>query len=402
MVKIGAISRRSFCAGAAASAFSHASWSLPRRRVGFSFVAQVDRQRILTAAARLVRLTPQTITSFPTKRSPGGLHDFFSQADYFWPNPANPVGPYINRDGQSNPNNFNEHRKAMIALAIQMPALTAAWVLTRHRAYGAKAADHLRAWFISPKTRMNPNLEYAQGVHGVSTGRSYGIIDTVHLAEVARAATIVAPGLLNPGERATLTQWFHDYLRWMETSQKGIAERDTKNNHAICWALQASEYARLTGNTATRDAVRDRCKIAFFGDQMTSNGSFPRELARTKPYSYSIFNFDMLTMVCQSLLDGGEDLFAFALPDGRSICKAAAFIAPYLSNKDAWPYHKDVEHFESLPVRSPGLLFCGLHCGQEQYLNTWERLNPDPTNPEIIRNFPVRQPLLWFPEAVAA
>jgi hypothetical protein len=70
---------------------------------------------------------------------------------------------------------------------------------------------------------------------------------------------------------------------------------------------------------------------------------------------------------------------------------------PYLRDKRAWPYAKDVEHFESLPVRSPGLLFCGLACGHENYLELWARLNPDPSDPEIIRNYPVRQPLLWFP-----
>jgi Alginate lyase len=365
-------------------------------------VAKTDRRRILTAATEYVRLDPKTITSFPTKRSPGGLHDFFSEADYWWPNPVDPDGPYINRDGQSNPNNFNEHRKAMIALSIQMPALTAAWILTKKQAFAAKAADHLRAWFVSPATRMNPNLEYAQGVHGVSTGRSYGIIDTLHLVEVARAASLVAPAFLTSDEHTALTGWFHDYLHWMETSRKGLAERDAKNNHAICWALQASEYARLIGDREARAAVRNRYKDVFVPDQLATNGSFPRELARTKPYSYSIFNFDVMAMLCQSLIDGGEDLFDFKLPDGRGICRAADFIAPYLKDKNSWPYRKDVEHFDALPVRSPGLLFCGLHCHQEADVDIWRGLNPDPTDPEIIRNYPVRQPLLWFPEAQAA
>ncbi|HEX4037674.1 MAG TPA: alginate lyase family protein [Acidobacteriaceae bacterium] len=364
-------------------------------------MATVDRHRILTAAARYVDLEPQTITSFPTKRSPGGLHDFFSEADYFWPNPKNPGGPYISRDGKSNPNNFNEHRKAMIALSIQMPALTAAWVLTGRRAYAAKAADHLRAWFIRPETRMNPNLEYAQGVHGASTGRSYGIIDTVHLAEVARAATLVARATLDAGERSALEGWFRDYLHWLETSKKGMTEQDAKNNHAVCWALQASEYARLVGDRATRASIAADYKDHLVPDQMAADGSFPRELARTKPYGYSIFNFDMLAMLCQSLLDSGNDLFGLTLPDGRGICRSAAFLVPWLRDKSAWPYRKDVEHFDSLPVRIPSLLFCGLHCEREDWINLWRRLDPDTTDPEVVRNHPVRQPLLWFREAAA-
>jgi hypothetical protein len=240
---------------------------------------------------------------------------------------------------------------------------------------------------------MNPNLEYSQGVHGVSTGRSYGIIDTLHLVEVARAASLVAPAKLTQAEQAALLDWFREYLHWMKTSEKGIAESQTLNNHAVCWALQAAEFARLVADEETRDEVRAQYKTVFLPDQMGLDGSFPKELARTKPYSYSIFNFDAMAMLCQSL---ERDLFAFALPDGRGICKGAAFLYPYLLDKGAWPYPKDVEHFESLPVRSPGLLLAGLTCGHQEYVQLWTRLNPDPTDPEIIRNYPVRQPLLWL------
>ena len=401
------LTRRSFCTGSLALAATRAVAAKPES--GYARVARTDRTRILTAASACVDLPVQTITAFPSPKSPGGPHDFFSQADYFWPNPANPDGPYINRDGQSNPANFNDHRKAMIALSIQMPALTAAWMLTKDKKYGSHAADHLRAWFITPETRMNTNLEFSQGVHGVSTGRSYGIIDTLHLVEVARAASIIAPRFLNPAEQNALRTWFHDYLYWMQHSEKGITEGKAKNNHAVCWALQASEFARLVDDERTRAAIALQFKEVFLPSQMGPDGSFPQELARTKPYSYSIFNFDCMAMICQSLLTGlpasgprfAPNLFAFTLPgdSARGICKAAAFLYPYLKDRNAWPYKHDVEHFDSLPVRSPGLLFTGLACHQPENVALWQQLNPDPTDPEIIRNYPVRQPLLWFDHA---
>ena len=181
----------------------------------------------------------------------------------------------------------------------------------------------------------------------------------------------------------------------MQTSEKGIAERNTVNNHAICWALQAAELARLIQDHGSREEVRTQYKTLFVPGQMALDGSFPRELARTKPYSYSIFNFDTMATLCQSLEGDGPSLYPFALPDGRGICKAAAFIYPYLHDKGAWPYKQDIEHFDSLPVRSPGLLFTGLACRHQDYVQLWTQLNPDPTDPEIIRNFPIRQPLLW-------
>lgn len=382
----------------AAAAAARPGWSLPapaRKGEAYQLVAQTDRERILKAASACMALEPLTITAFPSSRSPGGIHDYFSQADYFWPDPKNPDGPYVNRDGQSNPANFNDHRKAMIALSIQMPALSAAWLLTSDRKYGERACEYLRAWFVSPATRMNPNLEYSQGVHGVSTGRSYGIIDTLHLVEVARAASIVAPGLLSAEDAAAVKDWFRSYLQWMKTSEKGKQERAALNNHATCWALQAAEFARLIGDNETRDEVRRQYIDVLLPNQMGADGSFPKELTRTKPYSYSIFNFDVMTTLCQSLKGGGSDLLTFQLPDGRGICKAAAFLYPYLKDKSTWPYRKDVEHFDALPVRSPGLLFAGLACDKQPYIALWKTMDPDPTDPEIIRNYPVRQPLLW-------
>jgi len=389
------LTRRTLCCQTAAFLTHFAFADALSPTDGYVLVARTDRARIIEAATRYLDLRPRTITSYPTSRSPGGVHDYFSQADYFWPNPQDPGGKYINRDGQSNPDNFNDHRKAMIALSIQMPALTAAWMLTGDRRYGQLACDHLRAWFINPDTRMNPNLEYSQGVHGVSTGRSYGIIDTLHLVEVARAASIISPAVLTGIEQQALHDWFRAYLHWMKTSEKGIAERDTVNNHAVCWALQAAEFARLIDDQETREEVRTQYKTLFVPGQMALDGSFPRELARTKPYSYSIFNFDTMATLCQSLEGDGPSLYSFVLPDGRGICKAATFLYPYLKDKGTWPYKQDIEHFASLPVRSPGLLFSGLACRHQEYLQLWSKLNPDPTDPEIIRNFPIRQPLLW-------
>ena len=391
------LSRRAFCCQTAACLAQVAFADAPQSTYAYSLVARTDRARIITAATKYLELPPRTITSYPSPRSPGGLHDYFSQADYFWPDPQNPDGKYINRDGQSNPNNFNDHRKAMIALSVRIAALTAAWVLTGARRYGQLAGDHLRAWFINPDTRMNPNLEFSQGVHGVSTGRSYGIIDTLHLVEVARAASILDSdsAILTKTEQQALKNWFRTYLHWMKTSEKGIAERDAANNHAVCWALQAAEFARLINDRETREAVRTQYETLFVPGQMALDGSFPRELARTKPYSYSIFNFDTMATLCQSLEGDAPSLYRFVLPDGRGICKAAAFLYPYLRDRGMWPYRQDIEHFESLPVRSPGLLFAGLACNQNDYLKLWASMNPDPTDPEIIRNYPIRQPLLW-------
>lgn len=362
----------------------------------FALVAETDRERILRAAEAYLPFQPETITAHPSERNPGGPHDYFSEGDYFWRNSADPEGPCIHRDGYSNPDNFQGHRKALVALSLQVPALTAAWMLTGDRSYAKHALDHLLAWFVRSATRMNPHLEYSQGVHGITKGSSWGVIDSLHLAEVARATGFLLDEFASPEEAWAIRDWFASYLRWMKTSENGAKERAAANNHATAWALQASEYARLIGDVETRREIREWYTTVFLPDQMGLDGGFPRELARTKPYNYSIFNLDVMAALCQSLSSPEENLFDFALEDGRSACKAMEFLYPFLADKTTWRFPKDVEHFDSLPVRSPSLLFCGLACGREEYIELWKRLDPDPTDREVIRNYPIRQPLLWM------
>ena len=215
----------------------------PPLRVARAFQARdeggTERNRVIEAADRYLTRPPQTITAFRASRSAGGPHDFFSEGDYWWPDPKNPGGSYIRRDGESNPDNFVDHRRALVRLSLEVPALTAAWKLTSDDRYAVHAKRHLRAWFVDPATRMTPSLEYAQAIHGIVTGRGTGIIDTIHLVEVARAIeALQRGGALSGAELHPIQAWFTDYTRWMTTHPYGIAERDTKNNHATCCACR--------------------------------------------------------------------------------------------------------------------------------------------------------------------
>src|SRR2546430_14125639 len=76
-------------------------------------LARLERPRVVAAAERYLREAPVTITTFPASRSAGGLHDFYSEGDYWWPDPRSPDSPYVRRDGETNPHNFVAHRDAM-------------------------------------------------------------------------------------------------------------------------------------------------------------------------------------------------------------------------------------------------------------------------------------------------
>ncbi|MGB2866822.1 MAG: alginate lyase family protein [Bacteroidota bacterium] len=358
-----------------------------------------ERDRVLRAAEQFLKEQPVTIMASSSSRSAGGLHDFFSEGDYWWPDPKNPDGPYIQRDGMTNPDNFVDHRRALVRLSIQVPALTAAYKITGEERYAAHAIRHLKAWFVDEATKMNPHLKFAQAIKGKVTGRGVGIIDTIHLIEVAKAVAVLQTSKsMDPNDAVSTKQWFSDYLKWMTTHEYGLQEREAKNNHGTCWVMQVAAFAGLAGDTVTLEYCRRRFKEVLLPNQMAADGSFPLELARTKPYGYSLFNLDAMATVCQLLSTSDDNLWEFALPDGRGMRKAVAFMYPFVENKASWTHPQDVMFYQFWPVRQPFLLFAGVEFSENKYLDLWKKLDGDPTNEEIIRNMPVRQPVLWYQE----
>jgi hypothetical protein len=355
-------------------------------------VAAIERPRVLRNAAKYLKEQPVTVTASSSPRSAGGKHDYFSEGDYWWPDPKNPDGPYIQRDGMSNPGNFDAHREALIRLSLIVPALAAAYKLTHDRKYADQAARHLRAWFIGEDTRMNPNLQYAQAIHGRFTGRGTGIIDTLHLVEVARGSWQLD---LAPRDLDGVKRWFAEYLEWMTTHPYGIAERDTKNNHATCWVTQVAAFAQLTGNTELTEYCRNRFKTVLIPNQEAADGSFPQEQARTKPYGYSLFNLDALAIAAQTMTTREDNLWTWQLPGGRGMARAMAYMFPFIADKKKWPEPPDVMYDKEWPVRQPSLLFAGLALDKKECLDLWKTLDADPTVEEVLRNLPVRQPVLW-------
>lgn len=365
-----------------------------------------EKPRVVAEADSVLTLEPKTIVAVRNPRSAGGLHDWSSEGDYWWPNPADPDGPYIQRDGETNPDNFVAHRQLMLTFVRAFDALAAAYKLTGDERYAQAAVRHLDAWFVNPATRMNPNLQYAQAIHGTTTGRGTGVIDTVHFAEVALGVEALRGSqALTPAEDDAVTGWFRDYLHWLRTSKNGLEESRAANNHGTCWVLQAAAFAHLVGDQQFVEACRERFKHDLLPNQMapTPNpklhgpfGSFPRELARTKSYGYSIFNLDVMTALAQLLSTPQENLIRYTLPDGRSLVRGIEFLAPYIANKNRWIKKPDVMYWNDWPVRQPFLIFGALAASREDWKTIWTWYDPDPKVEEIRRNFPIRQPVLWI------
>ncbi|RZL50620.1 MAG: alginate lyase [Pedobacter sp.] len=357
----------------------------------------VLRKQILAEAAWAMKQKPITVTAESSARSAGTKHDFFSEGDYWWPNPANPDGPYISIDGETNPANFVAHRQAMIRFSELIGALASAYSLSGDEKYVTHAVVHLKAWFVNKETLMNPNLLFAQAVKGVTTGRSWGIIDTIHLMEVAQGIIVMEKAKsFDKSNLKTIKQWFADYTLWLNTSKPGIAEKLSKNNHSACWVMQVASFAKLCKDEVMLDSLRWRYKNVSLPSQMAVDGSFPLELARTKPYGYSIFNLDAFTMICRILSTKNDNLWEYETADGKSIYKGINYLYPFVADKTKWTLKPDVMYWNNWPVAQPFLIF-GAHQFQNQaWFNTWKSLDLKPTVEEVIRNVPIRHPLIWL------
>jgi hypothetical protein len=360
-------------------------------------ITAVLKDQTLDKAAWALNKQPVTVTASVSSRSAGGKHDFYSEGDYWWPDPNQPGGPYIQRDGQTNPDNFVAHRHAMIRLSQVIGALASAYVITNDDKYVLHAFHHANAWFADTVTIMNPSLRYAQAIKGKVTGRGIGIIDTIHLIEVAQGLSLMAKSpVVDRRLLDAIKTWFAEYLTWLTTHPYGKDEMNAENNHGTCWVMQVAAFAKFTENEELITFCKERYKTVLLPNQMADNGSFPRELRRTKPYGYSLFNLDAMAMVCQILSDEKDNLWKYQTADGKGIEKGIQFLFPYVEDKNKWSFARDVMYWENWPVAHPFLVFGAIEFSNKRWFNTWKNLDHDPVVAEVIRNLPIRNPIIWL------
>ena len=83
---------------------------------------------------------------------------------------------------------------------------------------------------------MNPSLLYGQAIKGRHTGRSIGVMDTIHLTEVARGAKLLcASPRFTEEDQVQVKAWFREYLTLLNRHAYGKTEKMHPNNHGVCW-----------------------------------------------------------------------------------------------------------------------------------------------------------------------
>jgi hypothetical protein len=297
--------------------------------------------RLEKDAAEALQAGPFSVVNKKPTPPSGDKHDYMSQAPYFWPDPASTNGlPYIRRDGERNPElrRISDHRE-MDEMANNVETLALAYYFTGKDAYASRAAVLLRTWFFDAATRMNPNLQFAQAVPGVNSGRGTGLIESRSLTRVVDAVGLLAGSKAwSSADQKQLETWFTQFLNWMLESKHGQAEGAAKNNHGTYYDVQVVSYALFLGKTEVAARVIKEAPQKRLSVQIEPDGKQPLELVRTRAWSYSVANLSGLMLLARLGENVGSDLWHFETADGRSVRKALDFLAPYGLGDQKWPY----------------------------------------------------------------
>jgi len=282
----------------------------------------------------------------------GDKHDYMSQAPYWWADPSKPRGlPYVRKDGQRNPevDKITDHAE-FERLAKTSFSLALAFYFTGRQDYGQHAAQLLRVWFLDDSTKMNPNLDFGQGIPGIAKGRAAGIIETRFLPEIIDAVTLLqGSSRWTTSDDQRLKKWMRAYLSWLGESRLGREEATRGNNQETWEEVQVTGLGLYTGQKNIARAAVERSRAAI-GREFKPDGRQPRELARTRAWDYSIFNLTAFLNLAAVGDRVNVDLWNYQTADGRSLRKGVDYLVPFASREARFPY-KQITPFRPSAVQ---------------------------------------------------
>jgi hypothetical protein len=282
-----------------------------------------------------------SVVNKPMTPPSGDKHDYMSLARYFWPDPTKPDGlPYISRDGEVNPEIWTiPDHKDFDALMDNVLTLGLLFYFTGEERYAEHAARVMRVWFLDEATRMNPNLNFCQGIRGLNDGRNAGIIETRELAQVVDAIGLLAgSNAWTDADQWGMERWFTRFLDWLVYNEMAMLEVKQENNHGTFYDAQVVSLALFLQEVelAKKFLKKAPGRVA---KQIAPDGRQPFELARTMAWHYTVFNLQALYRLAALGEHVGFDLWNFATLDGRCLRQATDFTLPYVAGKP-WDYQQ--------------------------------------------------------------
>ena len=333
----------------------------------------VDSVRRLRADAdRRSREGPWSVTTERPQGVAMDIHEYYSQAPYWWPQDGDPMAPYVRRESQANPNRFLANRNALISMSEAVFCLgTAAYLLDEPR-YAQRAVRDINTWFVNPKTRMTPNLEHSQTIRNYTSGHGTGIVDgRVFIRAIQGMELLAQTGYWDAKDQQAVRKWFEEYLTWLTAANYPNAEKRAGNFHATWWTAQVAAISTFVGNEAQQKAAFNYYRDHIFPRQIKADGSAPREEARAKGLWYSTFNVEAMTTICRIAQLRGVDLWTVHAKGNAGIGTVIEYLLPSLTDPKRWTREQIAD------ISNDGLYFlayAGMGLKKPEYLSLYKKL----------------------------
>ena len=296
--------------------------------------------KLLVEAEQALQLREASVMDKTSVAASGDKHDYLSLGPYWWPDPEKPNGlPYIRKDGNVNPESRSgTDERAMKATCRAVETLGLAFWFTGQERYAVKATALLRTWFLQPATRMNPNLQYAQAIPGITAGRGIGIIDTHNFIYLQDGLALLAGSVAwTQSDQTSMQEWLQSYYQWLRTSANGLDEASELNNHGTWYDALTVALALGAGHMDDARSILQALPTKRLAVQLDLQGRQPLELARTNSFNYSMFNLMAYLNLAQLGQAAGVDVWKLSTADGKSLASALHAIAPYADPNKPWP-----------------------------------------------------------------
>ncbi|KAL7314796.1 hypothetical protein PS15m_006320 [Mucor circinelloides] len=271
----------------------------------------------------------------------GDARDFLSYAPYWWPeNPQDPNTRYIRKDGKRNPDIGNVKDQFQLeSVAENLQFLCLGYYFFNNENYAIYAVSLLDTFFVNEKTRMNPNLNYAQFVRGSQNhspfGRGEGVISSRVLSRIVNLLPLLDAFHGYYALRQYIHSWFDAYLNWLRSSPVALEAAAARNNIHTWYIVQLASIEQFLNPVSPQVS---NVLFRFFKESLPKQmdpktGDQPYESKRTKPLHYLAFNLQAIVILAELARDTGLDVYRSNEP---------ILLATYIANKYGPDENQDI------------------------------------------------------------
>ena len=317
-------------------------WDMAQLQVLRDHLGDVGtKQKLIKEADKAVKRSAESVTEKKVTPFVSDVHYYVSTAPYWWPDTLQDGSvKYVRIDGKINPNRIGNDNERFSRLSQALKCLAQAFFITNDDKYRNAFLQRLHKWFIDVKTRMYPNLDYAQVVpgQGGNKGRQYGIVEIDAMNDILDSFRLMCQ--LNGIDKKTkrsFRRWCENMMTWLRYSENGKAESLATGNISTIYDVTLFNLAVFCGEMEIADSITNAFAASRLERQIMSDGTQPVELVRTRGFGYSVANLTHFVDFCVMQERLGRHYYA----EHRDIINSAVnYLLQFVGNRKAFPYQE--------------------------------------------------------------